>query len=164
MTPPTVPIADAAGPLRRLLLLVVLVGAAGLLLEMLLLEHWEPGWQLVPLALLALLLALGGAALLGATPGRLRALRVVLLLCLAAGLAGVWLHLDGNLEFEREMSPALAGWPLLWESIRGATPLLAPGALLQLGLVGLLYLHRHPALRRAAAVADRPPPSARPLP
>jgi hypothetical protein len=30
----------------------------------------------------------------------------------------------------------------------GATPLLAPGIMLQLGLVGLLFTFRHPALAR----------------
>lgn len=158
MTVPAAPSTDAAGPLRRPLLLVLLVGAAGLLLELLLLEHWEPGWQLVPLVLLALVLLLGAAALAGARRTLLRALRLVLVLCLVSGVLGVWRHLDGNLEFEREMTPDLAGGTLLWEAVRGATPLLAPGAMLQLALVGLLFVHRHPALRRPSAGADRPSP------
>ena len=38
---------------------------------------------------------------------------------------------------------------LLWQAIRGKTPpLLAPGALMQLGLVGLAYTYKHPALSR----------------
>jgi hypothetical protein len=137
----------------------VLVGAAGLLLELLLIEHWEPGWQLVPLVLLLLVLAVGGALLGRPRPALLRTFRVVLVLCAAAGLLGVWLHLDGNLEFEREMDAELAGGALLWEAARGATPLLAPGAMLQLGLVGLLFAYRHPALRRPPGAADRPSPS-----
>ena len=35
---------------------------------------------------------------------------------------------------------------LVWKALRGATPALAPGALAQLGLLGLLYTYRHPAL------------------
>ena len=160
MTAPIAHPADAAGPLRRLLLLVVIVGAAGLLLELLLIEHWEPGWQLAPLVLLIGVLALAGAALRRPRPALLRAFQAVLVLCVASGLLGVWLHLDGNLEFEREMDAGLAGGALLWEAVRGATPLLAPGALLQLGLVGLLFAYRHPALRRTPAGAAHPSPSA----
>ena len=131
------------------------------MLELLLLEHWEPGWQLAPLVLLGALGGLGVALLRrAAAPGLVRGFRLVAALCVAAGALGAWLHLDGNLAFEREMNPALDGATLLWEAIRGATPLLAPGALLQLGLVGLLATYRHPALRRPTAAALRSPPSA----
>jgi len=155
--PRTLP-GDPAGPLRRLALLVVLVGAAGLLLELLLIEHWEPGWQLAPLVLLVAVFALAAAVLRRPTARLVRLFGLALVACAAAGLLGVWLHLAGNLEFEREMDPTLGGRALLWESVRGATPLLAPGAMLQLGLVGLLFAYRHPALRRPAADADRSPP------
>jgi hypothetical protein len=69
-------------------------------------------------------------------------------LYVAAGVLGVYLHLRGNFEFERERDPSLGGSALLWEAMRGATPALAPGALAQLGLVGLAFAFRHPALRR----------------
>ena len=36
------------------------------------------------------------------------------------------------------------------ERLTGATPALAPGAMVQLGLIGLAYTFRHPALRSAA--------------
>lgn len=127
------------------------------MLELLLLEHWEPGWQLVPLVLLGAFALLGATVLRRATRGRVRGFRLAAALCIVAGAAGVWLHLDGNLEFEREMSPALDGRTLLWEAVRGATPLLAPGAMLQLGLVGLLVAFRHPALRRDDAAHPTPP-------
>jgi hypothetical protein len=67
-------------------------------------------------------------------------------LCLIAGALGVYLHYRGNVEFELEREPTLSGLALLWEAVRGATPALAPGALAQLGLLGLLYAHRHPLL------------------
>ena len=136
----------------------MLVGAGGLLLELLLLEHWDSRWQWTPLVLLGVVLVLGAAVLRRATRPLLRAFRVVLALCVAAGALGVWFHLDENLEFEREMNPAVTVGPLLREAALGATPLLAPGALLHLGLVGLLFAFRHPALgRRDAAPAHHPP-------
>ena len=42
---------------RRILLALVFLGIVGLTLELLLLEHWEPGWQLTPLVLLAIFAA-----------------------------------------------------------------------------------------------------------
>jgi hypothetical protein len=36
--------------------------------------------------------------------------------------------------------------PLLWKVMSGAAPALAPGAMVQLGLLGLIYTFRHPAL------------------
>ncbi|MFB3131882.1 MAG: hypothetical protein ACE10K_05095, partial [Rhodothermales bacterium] len=49
-------------------------------------------------------------------------------------------------EFELEMYPTLKGLELFWESIKGATPALAPGTMIQLGLLGWAYTYRHPAL------------------
>ena len=64
------------------------------------------------------------------------------------GLLGVWFHLTGNREFELEMDPGASGPSLAWEALRGATPTLAPSAMIFLGLLGLMAAWRHPALRR----------------
>ena len=65
----------------------------------------------------------------------------------AAGDAGVLLHYNGNREFQTEMDPSLSGWPLFVKVVTAkAPPALAPGPWWQLGLLGLLYTYRHPAL------------------
>ncbi len=138
---------DAAGVLRRLLLGVVLLGAAGLLLELALLEHVESAWQWTPLALLGLVLVVGCVLAWRPTRGVLQGFRALMALCVLAGAVGVYLHYRGNVEFELEREPTLGGLALFWEAVRGATPALAPGALAQLGLVGLAYAFRHPLLR-----------------
>jgi hypothetical protein len=69
-----------------------------------------------------------------------------MILQVVTGLAGLALHYKGNVEFELERDESLRGLKLFWEAIRGATPTLAPGALAQLGLVGLAFTYRHPAL------------------
>ena len=47
-----------------------------------------------------------------------------------------------------ESQPTLAGMALFWEAIRAKTPpLLAPGAMVQLGLLGLVYTYKHPMLK-----------------
>ena len=133
--------------LRAFLLGVILVGAVGLVAELLLLEHFDEWRQWVPLVLLGATILLGAVVGVRPTDGAVRAFRLVMMLCLVAGAIGVWFHYQGNVEFEVERDGSLRGLPLFWEAIRGATPALAPGALAQLGLLGLVWAHFHPAVR-----------------
>ena len=143
---------EVASTLRRVLLALVLFGALGLGLELLLLEHFESWQQWIPLVLLAAALGSGAVVAWRQSPATVRFFQAMMLLCVVAGLVGVFLHYQGNAEFELERDPLLRGLALFWESSRGATPALAPGALSQLGLLGLVYAFRHPALRRATSV------------
>jgi hypothetical protein len=73
-------------------------------------------------------------------------LRGVMLVFLAAGAAGVYYHYRANVEFQRETDPSLSGRALLWRVLRAKVPpALAPGVLVQLGLIGLVYGYRPPA-------------------
>lgn len=135
-------------PIRRFLLWIVLAGIVGLGVELVLLEHFEDPLQWVPLVLLALGLIAATTLAIRATRATVRAFQAVSALFILAGAVGLWLHFDGNMEFEREDEPSAATSVLVRRAIFGATPLLAPGALAQLGLVGLCIGYRHPALRR----------------
>lgn len=137
---------EGLATVRRLLLALVLFGGTGLLLELLLLEHYDEPWQWTPLVLLVAGLASGVA--LGARPGRgtVLAFRWTMVAWLIASAIGMGLHLRGNVLFEREMDDSVAGLALAWHALRGATPALAPGALAQLGILGLILVYRHPAL------------------
>lgn len=131
----------AAAPesaLRRLLLALVLLGAAGLIAELLLLEHWDEWTQWLPLAVLAAVIANALALFLRPTPRSARVFRAVMVVTLVTGVAGLALHFTGNRAFELEMDARLSGWRLTWYALRGATPALAPGAMIQLALLGLL--------------------------
>jgi hypothetical protein len=141
-------IALARQGIRPLLLALVIFTAAGLVPELLLLEHYDSALQLIPFAVLLATLATAALAWRRPAPRTLAAFRVVMWLCLAAGVTGVVLHAKGNWEWALERDDTLRGWPLIWKVLRGATPLLAPGAMAQLGLLGLVYTHRHPALGR----------------
>ena len=142
--------ASATLPYRRLILLLVVMGAIGLLAELALIEHFEDPWQWAPLVALALTVVTATMVGVRPAPGTLRAFQVVMVACVVFGAIGVVLHLKGNLEFELEGAPDMRGWPLYREVLKGATPALAPGALAQLGLLGLLYTLRHPAGRPPA--------------
>ena len=85
------------------------------------------------------------------SPATVRFMQGMMGLCIVAGVVGVWFHYSGNTEFELEMYPTMAGWELFKESMMGATPALAPGAMVQLGLIGLAWSFRHPALERRTA-------------
>ena len=146
---------DGLAPLRRLLLALLLLGTLGLAAELLLLEHTESLWQWLPLGVLGGALAAVLAAAVRPTRRTVRLLQGVMALCVAAGVLGLWLHYQGNAEFELERDPGARGLVLLWKSLRGATPALAPGALAQLGLLGLAFAYRHPALHRNHAKETR---------
>jgi hypothetical protein len=80
-----------------------------------------------------------------------RALQVVAVAQVLAAFVGIYLHIRSNVDFELELRPGVGGWPLVIETLRGAIPALAPGAMAQLGLLGLLVCYRHPG---AAAETD----------
>lgn len=138
---------DTITVLRRLLLALVAFGAAGLVVELILMKHYDSAWQWTPLVLLGIVLI--ASALIWRRPGSatLRFFVAVMLLCVVSGAVGVYLHYRGNVEFALEREP-LRGFALFWKALRGATPALAPGAMAQLGLLGLVYSYRHPASRR----------------
>ena len=128
----------------------MLIGAAGLTVELALLEHYASVWQTVPLVVL--IFGLGAAIQVARRPGRgsIRFFRIVMVALVITGAIGVFLHSDENVSFERELSPEARGLDLIWMALRGATPILAPGAFVQLGLLGLILVYDHPALRGAA--------------
>ena len=134
--------------LRRGLLLIFVLGTVGLGTELLLLGHFEEWRQQVPLALLAFGLVLLAVRILYRDAIILRLFRWTMLVFVLGGMVGLWFHLGANMEFELEMHPTLSGLELLFKALSGAMPALAPGALVQLGLIGFLYTHQHPALSR----------------
>ncbi len=135
--------------LRRLILLVFVIGLVGTGTELILLEHTESVWQWVPLAVLGAGLASFGWLTTTKSRVSLRTFQSLMLLFVVSGIAGLVLHFRGNLEFELEMYPKMKGLTLFWQVIKGATPALAPGMMIQLGLVGLAATYRHPIVLRS---------------
>jgi hypothetical protein len=133
---------------RKALAAVLIFGLFGTEVELFLLKHTDGAWQLVPVVLVGatLLLAVWAAARPG--PLTLGILRVVMGVFLIVGITGIILHFTGNVGYERESNPGLGGADLYRAAMMGSTPLLAPGVMIQLGLVGLLYTYRHPVFTR----------------
>lgn len=131
---------------RAALLGIFLFGALGAAAELLLLEHTEKPWQWAPLVLIAAsLIALAWHAV-ARSRASVRAFQALMVLFVAGGLTGMALHYRGNLEFEREMHPDGTAGELFKGAMMGATPALAPGTMILLGLIGLMYAYRNPAL------------------
>jgi FtsH-binding integral membrane protein len=136
---------------RAILLAVLAVGLAGTGVELLLLKHTEGVWQLVPVFLIGAALLTVGWVAVSRHHASLRLLQAVMWLFVLSGIAGLVLHFRGNILFEQESDPSIAGTALLHRALTGATPTLAPGTMIQLGLVGLVFLFRHPRLQTGKA-------------
>lgn len=142
-----------------LLLVILVTGMLGTAAELLLVSHTEDAWQWAPLVLIALALPVlawhvaTGAWRAGAVNAKggaasLRVLHVLMVLFIASGLVGMWLHIGAKIEFKQESDPSLSGFALFYESLKSQMPpALAPGMMIQLGLMGLAYAYGHPALR-----------------
>jgi hypothetical protein len=135
---------DAA---RRILLGILLLGVIGINAELLLLSHTEDATQWIPLVLNDLTVVMSAVVFFRPTGPNIRLFQMVMLLMIVSGAVGMYLHLQANMEFQLEMDATLAGWALLKKSIVAkAPPALAPGVMMQLGLIGLAYTFKHPAL------------------
>ena len=116
----------------------LVAGILGTEAELLLLGHFESVNQFIPLVLL-------GSSIPVLVWHRRQAgdrtavVQAMMGLFILAGLVGVGLHYLGNREFELELHPALTGAALFGKIVTGATPVLAPGSMILLGLIGLAY-------------------------
>ena len=135
---------DAA---RRILLAILTLGVIGITAELLLLNHIEHWEQWIPLGLGAATLLLSAAVAVKPTTATIRLFQSLMVLLIISGAVGIYLHYGATTEFQLEMDPTLSGFALFKKAILAkAPPALAPGAMTQLGLIGLAYTFRHPAL------------------
>jgi hypothetical protein len=152
---------STADVLRRSLIGLAAIAAAGTGLELVLLRHWDNGLEVIPfIALVVLGLAVG---VLAARPGR-RAVRIVRILAASVaivGAVGVFIHIRSNYEAAPLDFRYTDSWPTTAEPIRwllaatdtvGPSPTLAPAAIAFAAIVLLAATLRHPAL-----IEDRSP-------
>lgn len=150
------PAAHVLSRVRMLLLLVMAVGLAGTGTELVAFDHFEDVWQSLPIGLIAIALALVLWNAVAPTRGSIRLLQTVMVAFILAGGLGVYLHFQGNLAFQLEIDPSQSRWDLFTKVIHAkAPPSLAPGSMAQLGLLGLIWAYRHPALARSSAGHSR---------
>src|SRR5687768_9668960 len=128
--------------LRTILLAIFLFSVCGTGAELLLLGHTEGFSQLIPIVLMVMSLLVLLWHIVDRQSASVRVFQITMLLFLAGGLIGTVQHYRANMEFELEMYPSIEGMELFTRVMTGATPALAPGAMIQLGLIGLAYTFR----------------------
>jgi hypothetical protein len=137
---------DTLASIRKLLLGALTVGVIGTSGELVLLRHIDKPAQWIPLVALVVAIPVLLWHVLAESVASVRALQALMVAFMALGVLGVGLHYNGNVEFERELNPNERGWTFVRKTVAGATPVLAPGSMVLLGLVGLAHAYRHPSL------------------
>ena len=133
--------ADRLELLRRWILVILVLGLLGTVTELVLLEHYEQPLQFVPLVLIVAALAVLLWQFRRRDVASRRATQIVMALFVLAGFVGFVAHFQGSAEYQLELNPDMSTWELLEKIVRAkAPPLLAPGMMLQLGLLGLAYV------------------------
>jgi len=133
--------------LRRLILALLVFGMVSVVVDLYLIDHHEDSAQFVPFVVVALGLVTLAWHVATRNAASVRFIQAAMALFILAGCVGMVLHYRGNMEFQLDIDPSLGGWALFDKVVRAkAPPTLAPGTLIQLGLLGLIYAYRHPAL------------------
>lgn len=106
----------------------------GMLADLLLIEHFESFWQFVPVIFLSVtgigyfLVKTGTAKLL---------FRIWMYIGMVSGVIGIFMHVKNNWEFAIELRSNLKGWDLITEVATGAIPVISPGFLIPIAMLGL---------------------------
>jgi hypothetical protein len=138
-----------------MLLGILVIGMAGTTTDLLLLAHYEDTAQLIPLGLLGAALAAIVWHALRPTAVSVRALQGLMVLLVIGALAGIGFHYNGAAEFQLDIDPSQSWWDVAKKVARAQSPpMMAPGAMLQLGLVGLAYTYRHPVMADGRAYEE----------
>lgn len=132
--------------LRRFLLVMAALSLIVILIELWLEEHTKELIQFVPFILCGVGLIALVAALLHPVKPVLIALRAVMTFVALGGLLGTGVHLLANFSFEQEVRPNTELADMVMNALRGASPLLAPGAMVFAGLLAIAATYYHPAL------------------
>ena len=137
--------------LRHWVLFILVLGLIGTVTELIFLEHYEQTLQFVPLDLMAVAVTVLVWHVLRPNAASLRALQIVMGLFVVAGFIGMAAHFRGSAEYQLELNPDISKWDLLKKILHAkAPPLLAPGMMIQLGLLGLAYAYTDIRYRRSA--------------
>jgi len=142
--------ADRIELLRRWILAILVLGLVGTVTELVLLEHYEQPLQFVPLILIVAAVAVLAWEFRRHDAASRRGVQIVMALFVLAGFVGFVAHFNGSAEYQLELNPEMSNWELLEKVLRAkAPPLLAPGMMLQLGLLGLAYVFSDARYRRS---------------
>lgn len=137
------------------MLAILFFAMTGTFVDMLLFEHYETLWQKIPLVLLGIAALTLTGHLAVKNQITLRAFRSAMLLLIFGGAAGIFFHARASAEFHGEIASTTSRWQLASAVLHSKVPpTLAPGGLIQMGLIGLAATYRHPANQRKIQQGD----------
>jgi predicted membrane channel-forming protein YqfA (hemolysin III family) len=128
--------------LRRFALALCLLGVVTTPIELVLMHHYNDKDQIMPFIFLGLAAIGVAAAWLRPNARVLRGVRVLMVLVVLGSGIGVFEHLKANY---RDATRGGTVSNLIELVLTGFAPLLAPGILAQVGLLGLAFTYKHPA-------------------
>ena len=129
--------------LRRLLLLLTISLFAGALVELWLVGHTEDVIQLVPFVLSVVGIVVCLLVFFWPSPGTIQVMRIWMAVVVLGTLLGIYFHIEGNVEFEREVDPQATTSKLILQGLGGGNPLLAPGILAVAALLAAAATYRY---------------------
>ena len=129
--------------LRRFLLLLTVSLFAGALVELWLVGHTEDVIQLVPFVLSVVGIVVCLLVFFWPSTGTIQVMRIWMAVIILGTLLGVYLHIEGNVAFEREVDPQATTSKLILQGLGGGNPLLAPGILAIAALIAAAATYRY---------------------
>lgn len=123
----------------RMITFTLVFMAVGTIAELVLLEHYEDQWQLIPILLVGTAIAFFILLKWYSPKALILIFNGLMMGCAVSGFLGIWFHLKANMEFEMELHPSSSGWSLFLDSLAGALPALAPGSMIVFALIGYVY-------------------------
>lgn len=105
--------------------------------------HTEDALQLVPFAVMAVAFAAIVWRLVAPRRWAVLAVRASMAAMIVAGVIGIALHFQSNMEFQLELDKSLNGMALIMKVLEAKSPpALAPGNMALLGCIGLAGVYR----------------------
>ena len=127
--------------LNRILSFSFLAGSFGILLDLLLMSHYEGYSQSIPILLLSISSIIFLANLSLRTKWLLKTFKYTLVILTVCAVSGVYFHFAEKAAFKTEIDPSLDGWNLILTCITGHSlpPVLAPGSIILVALFGYAW-------------------------
>jgi hypothetical protein len=138
--------AETLAKMRSLLLFIITAGLLATEVELLLLGHLKPVLQAFPVLLIFLALAMVVWHVKSGNTTSVRIFQGTMFLCVITGIVGTLIHYIFDIAWTATKDPTLHGFALYKTALGSQAPPVAPAVMVQLGLLGLLYTFRHPAL------------------
>lgn len=138
-----------AARLRTFLLALAAMLCLGTMSELALLDHLNEPLQIVPFVLCAVGLVALVVVYLRPQRNAIWSLRIIMVLMAFGGILGIYEHFAGNREFALEINQQASSNELLWDTLTGVSPALAPGVLVVIAIVAWAATYFHPAIKEA---------------